>query len=78
MAKQSTMIKIEQTRRRLIKYYEAEEKILNAQEYRIGSRSLTRADLEEVQKEIAKLEAELDSLEAYGTTKRRVRRVSWL
>ena len=70
--------KITRIKRRLALYYEAEEAILHAQEYRIGSRSLTRADLEDVQEEISKLEAEVDALETRGNTKRRVRHVTWL
>ena len=66
--------RIKQTRFRLGLYLEAEEKILHAQEYRIGSRSLTRADLEDVQEMIRKLQAELEALETRGTTKRRVGR----
>lgn len=67
--------KIRRVKVRLDIYYEAEEKILHAKEYRIGSRSLTRADLDDVQEEIKKLETELDALESRGTTKRRVRNV---
>lgn len=66
--------RIKRTKERLEMYYMAEEKILNAQEYRIGSRSLTRADLDDVQSMIRKLEAELEDLETRGTTKRQVRR----
>ena len=42
--------------RRLKLYLDAEEKILSGQSYRIGTRSLTRADLAAVQKKIAELE----------------------
>ena len=66
--------KIKRVKLRLELYYEAEEKILNAQEYRIGSRTLTRADLDDVQSEIRKLENDLEALETRGTSKRRVSR----
>jgi hypothetical protein len=40
-------------------YYKAEEAILTGQEYRIGTRSLRRADLGEVSKMIADLEKKI-------------------
>ena len=49
-------IKLKMTKERLQKYYDCEEKILQGQSYTIGSRSLTRANLAEVQGMIAKLE----------------------
>lgn len=42
--------------RRLQLYLEAEEKILTGQAYKIGSRSVTRAELAAVQSEIRRLE----------------------
>jgi hypothetical protein len=45
--------------RRLALYLEAEEMILRGQAYKIGTRSLTRADLAAVQSEIHRLEAVL-------------------
>ena len=74
--RQSTTVveRIKRVKARLELYYEAEEKILNAQEYKIGSRSLTRADRDEVREMIKKLEADLNALETRGTTKRRVGR----
>ena len=42
--------------RRLALYLEAEEMILRGQSYRIGTRSLARADLSAVQSEIRRLE----------------------
>jgi hypothetical protein len=42
-------------------YLEAEEMILRGQSYRIGSRSLTRADLSAVQREIRRIENLIDS-----------------
>lgn len=67
-------VKLKMTKERLQKYYDCEEKILQGQSYTIGSRSLTRANLAEVQSMIAKLEADVEALEARGTTKRPVRR----
>lgn len=61
--------------RRLEMYYECEEKILQGQSYTIGSRSLTRTNLSEVRAMISKLEAELNALDARGTTKRAVKRI---
>ncbi|GHV50384.1 hypothetical protein FACS1894216_02490 [Synergistales bacterium] len=51
----------EYVERRLTLYLEAEERILNGQSYRIGSRSLTRADLNAVRSEIHRLENLLDN-----------------
>ncbi len=42
--------------RRLKLYLEAEEKILSGQSYRIGTRTVTRADLAAVQKKIGEIE----------------------
>lgn len=66
---------LEQKKRRLQKYYEAEEKILNSQSYTLGSKQLTRADLGKIQNMITKLETEIDALECNGTMKRRSSRV---
>lgn len=60
---------------RLNEYYEAESKILSSQSYTLGSKTLTRANLKEVQSMIEKLENEIIALETYGNKKRRVRRV---
>ncbi len=67
--------RIQLKKERLHEYYKAESKILNSQSYTLGSKTLTRADLKEVQKMIEKLENEIASLETYGNKKRRVRRV---
>lgn len=66
--------KIALKKERLEKYYEAEEKILNSQSYTLGSKTLTRADLSDVQKMIEKLENEIAQLEAFGSTARRAAR----
>ncbi|RKI24669.1 hypothetical protein D7V82_14650 [bacterium 1xD8-6] len=67
--------RLEMKKERLKRYYDAEEKILRGQSYKIGTRELTRADLESVQDKIKELEAEVDALEKHGTSKRRSARV---
>jgi hypothetical protein len=47
--------------RRLALYLEAEEMILRGQAYKIGTRSITRADLAAVQSEIHRLEQTLSA-----------------
>lgn len=56
---------------RLNAYYEAEIKVLAGQSYRMGSRSLTRADLKEIREAIASLENLVDELEAQAIGKGR-------
>jgi hypothetical protein len=51
----------EYMKRRLTLYLEAEEMILKGQAYKIGSRSLTRADLAAVQGEIRRLETAVEN-----------------
>jgi hypothetical protein len=51
-------------RARLALYYEAEAAILASQEYKIGTRSLKRADLVEVRAAIKDLKAEVAELAA--------------
>ncbi|RXZ84593.1 hypothetical protein EBB07_00835 [Paenibacillaceae bacterium] len=48
---------------RLDAYYKAEEAVLASQEYRIGTRSLKRADLNAIQEEIRRLNDRKDELE---------------
>ena len=60
---------------RLELYYECEEQILAGQSFTIGSRSLTRANLQEVTNMIKKLEDEIAAIDANGTTKRKVARI---
>ncbi|WP_302806752.1 DUF6148 family protein [Cloacibacillus porcorum] len=55
---------------RLNLYLDAEEMVLKGQSYRIGSRSVTRADLPAIQAKIKELESELDN---DGRKKRTVR-----
>ena len=68
-------VKLDTLRARLAQYYEAESKILEGQSYSLGSRSLTRTNLREVQNMIRELEAKINSLETRGTTKRKVARI---
>lgn len=57
--------KLERVRKRLDLYYGAEEAILSgAQSYTIGSRTLTRADLDAIRKVITQLETDLAELES--------------
>ena len=58
-------------KKRLEMYYEAEEKILQGQSYTIGSRTLTRTSLANVQSKIKELESEISALETRGNSKRR-------
>lgn len=62
---------------RLIAYQEAELAVLTGQEYRLGSRTLRRADLKEIRSAISALERQVQQLEAQvnGTTSSRARRV---
>lgn len=64
-------------RDRLNAYYEAELAVLTGQEYRVGSRTLRRADLKEIRAAINALEKQVQQLEALqsGTTTSRSRRV---
>ena len=66
--------KLDYLKERLELYREAERKILNSQAYTLGSKQLTRADREDVQKQIRELEGQIEALEERGTTKRRVAR----
>ncbi|TEB13374.1 DUF6148 family protein [Pelotomaculum propionicicum] len=62
---------------RLAAYYAAELAVLSGQEYRIGTRSLRRADLPEIRKAIDALEGQVRQLEAAasGNMSNRARRV---
>lgn len=56
-------------RERLKVYLLAETAILSSQEYRIGSKSLRRADLSDVQRKIKELQNEIARLESGGKNK---------
>lgn len=62
---------------RLTAYYAAEMAVLTGQEYRIGSRTLRRADLEQIRSAINELMKLVQQLEAQasGSTANRARRV---
>lgn len=60
---------------RLELYYQAEEKVLAGQSFTIGSRSLTRANLKDIQDMIADLESKISAIDANGTGKRMVARI---
>ena len=63
-----------QYKERLAAYMAAEVQILKgAQSYSIGNRTLTRADLEAIQKEIRQLNKDIGTLERGGNV--RIRRV---
>jgi len=61
---ESIQERLERIKERLQSYYDAELAILQGQEYRIGTRTLRRADLVQVQKAINELEQQKSILEA--------------
>ncbi len=61
---ESIQERLERIKERLQSYYDAELAILQGQEYRIGTRTLRRADLAQVQKAINELEQQKSMLEA--------------
>jgi len=61
---ESIQERLERIKERLQAYYDAELAILQGQEYRIGTRTLRRADLVQVQKNINELEQQKNILEA--------------
>lgn len=69
--------RLQKAKDRLNAYYEAELAVLTGQEYRIGSRTLRRADLAEIRAAINELEKLVRQLEAQlsGSTAARARRV---
>lgn len=69
------MKKIDFFKERLELYYAAERRILEGQSYKLGSRELTMANLKEVQDKIKELENDIEKLESFGTTKRKVYKV---
>lgn len=56
--------RLERYKERLSMYYKAEEAVLLNQEYKIGTRSLKRADLASIQNAIKDLEHQVASLES--------------
>ena len=58
--------RLERYKKQLAMYYEAEEAVLLNQEYKIGTRSLRRADLSTIRAAIKDLERQIESLEACG------------
>lgn len=69
--------RLQKAKDRLNAYYEAELAILAGQEYRIGTRTLRRANLQEIRSAINELEKLVKQLEdqASGITTTRARRV---
>lgn len=63
------MNKLEILEDRLNSYYKAEKMVLSGQEYKIGSRSLKRADLSEITSMITKLEKDIAVLKNGGKNK---------
>lgn len=70
--------RLEKTKKRLDAYYEAELAVLAGQEYKIGTRSLTRANLEEIKTAIDNLEKKVDQLTALieGKGRRKAYRIT--
>lgn len=60
-------------KKRLSLYYEAEEAVLLNQEYKIGTRSLRRADLATIREAIEELESQIEALESTGGKNRAFR-----
>jgi hypothetical protein len=56
--------RLTRTEQRLESYYAAEQAALTGQAYTIGTRSLTRADLKEIQTTIEYLEKQVDELKS--------------
>lgn len=69
--------RLDMAKERLQAYYQAELAVLSGQEYRIGTRTLRRADLSEIRKAISELERQVKQLEnqAAGNRSDRARRV---
>ena len=56
--------RLAKAKERLTAYYEAEMKVLSGQAFKIGTRSLTRADLAEIRVAITNLENSVEELTA--------------
>jgi len=54
---------LERLKARLELYYEAEAAVLAGQSYRIGTRTLQRADLAQIRQAIKELEAQIEIVE---------------
>lgn len=65
--------RLERYKTRLAMYYQAEEAVLLNQEYRIGTRSLRRADLSTIREAIEDLESQIEALESTGGKNRAFR-----
>jgi polyhydroxyalkanoate synthesis regulator phasin len=72
-----TNTRLNLAKERLQAYYQAEMAVLTGQEYRIGTRTLRRADLTEIRKAINELERQVQQLENQeaGNRSGRARRV---
>ncbi|MDU4597474.1 MAG: DUF6148 family protein [Clostridium sporogenes] len=62
-------IRLEKAKERLNYYYEAELAVLSNQEYRLGTRTMRRADLAEIRRAITDLEKQIKQLEALESRK---------
>lgn len=71
---QSKKERLARYKRQREQYLKAEEAVLNAQSYSLGSRTVTRADLSEITKMIEYLDDRIETLESTGG-KRQVLRV---
>ena len=67
--------KIAEKKELLAEVNTAIKKALSGQSYTLGSRSVTRADLDDLRSFRRELEAEIAALEERGTTKRRFKRI---
>ncbi|HOV79375.1 MAG TPA: DUF6148 family protein [Bacillota bacterium] len=69
--------RLQKAKERLSVYYEAELAVLAGQEYRIGTRTMRRADLQEIRAAISALEKQVKQLEDLlsGSTASRARRI---
>jgi len=66
------MTRLERINERLNTLYDAEKKVLNAEEYSISDRRLRRASLDQIQSAIRELERERDRVEKGGIQVKRV------
>jgi len=59
--------RLTKAKERLAAYYEAEMAVLSGQSYKIGTRSMTRADLTEIRAAITSLENAVEELTAQAS-----------